>query len=109
MASPLRMPQYTKAGFEKGRLLLNYLTELGKEKNCRSGQLSLAWILCREPWIVPIPGSRKEDRLQENFGAVDVLLTVEEISKIDSLLDGMDLPAYGMRTAEKVDFKCTCR
>lgn len=54
-------------------------------------------MLCRKPWIVPIPGSRKENRLRENFGAGDVALTEEEIAKLDSLLDTMDLPVYGQR------------
>lgn len=77
-----RMPQYTKAGFEQGRMLLDYLAELGKDKNCTAGQLSLAWMLCEKSWIIPIPGSRKEERLRENFGAGDVVLTAEEVSKI---------------------------
>lgn len=92
-----RMPQYTKEGFEAGKVLLDYLAQLGKEKNCTPGQLSLAWMLCKKPWIVPIPGSRKEHRLQENFGAGDVVLTAEEIAKIDKLLDETNLPVYGQR------------
>ena len=47
--------------------------------------------------IVPIPGSRKENRLRENFGAGDVVLSGAEIAKIDSLLDTMNLPVYGRR------------
>ena len=92
-----RMPQYTKEGFEKSKMLLDYLAQLGKEKNGTSSQLSLAWMLCRKPWIVPIPGSRKEHRLQENFGAGNVALTEKEIDKIDKLRDGMELPVYGQR------------
>jgi len=91
------MPQYTKEGFEAAKGLLDYLAQLGKEKNATPGQLALAWMLCKNPWIVPIPGSRKEHRLQENFNSGNVVLTAEEIAKIDSMLDGMELPAYGKR------------
>ncbi|MCI9553535.1 MAG: aldo/keto reductase [Acutalibacter sp.] len=91
------MPQYTKEGFEAGKPLFDYLAQLGKEKNATPGQLSLAWMIRKKPWIVPIPGSRKEHRLQENFGSCDVALTAEEIAKIDNLLDTMNLPVYGRR------------
>ena len=93
------MPQYTKEGFEKGKKLLDYLAELSKAKDCTAGQISLAWMLCKKPWIIPIPGSRKEERLQENHNAGSVILTTEEISKIDALLDGIEMPVYGRRSA----------
>lgn len=92
-----RMPQYTKEGFDAGKPLFDYLAQLGREKSATPGQLSLAWMLCKKPWIVPIPGSRKENRLQENFGSGEVKLSSEEITKIDSLLDTMELPVYGRR------------
>ena len=91
------MPQYTKEGFEAGKPLFDYLAGLGQEKDATPGQLSLAWMMCKKPWIVPIPGSRKENRLRENFGAGDVVLSGAEIAKIDSLLDTMNLPVYGRR------------
>lgn len=59
------------------------------------GQLSLAWMLCKKPWIVPIPGSRKEARIRENLQSQDVLLTPEEIGKIDALIDTLQMPVYG--------------
>lgn len=92
-----RMPQYTREGFEAARPLLDCITRLGREKNATPGQISLAWMLCKKPWIVPIPGSRKENRLQENFGAGDVMLTAGEIAELDKLLDGSDMPVYGQK------------
>ena len=92
-----RMPQYTEAGFAAGKKLLDRLAALGEEKHATSGQLSLAWMLCKKPWIVPIPGSRKEARILENLQAQDVTLTAAEIAEIDALLDGIDMPAYGQR------------
>lgn len=92
-----RMPQYTKEGFDAGKPLFDYLAQLGKEKNASPGQLALAWMLCKKSWIVPIPGSRKENRLRENFDAGDVVLTAEEIAQIDRMLDGIELPVFGKK------------
>lgn len=65
--------------------LMELFARLG-EKNLAPGQLSLAWMLCKKPWIVPIPGTRKKERLTENAGAADVVLTEQEIKEIDAVL-----------------------
>lgn len=65
--------------------LLLYLSDLGKEKGATSGQIALAWILQRKPYIVPIPGMRSEERMMENVRAWDVILTPDEMKKIDEL------------------------
>lgn len=67
--------------------LLSYMSELGLELGATAGQLSLAWILGKRPWIVPIPGTRKSERVKENAGAADIVLTTEQIEQIDGLLD----------------------
>ena len=59
------------------------------------GQLSLAWMLNKKPYIIPIPGSRKEERLRENFGAGDIVLSAEEIAAIDAKLDTMQFDVFG--------------
>ena len=89
------MPQYTKEGFEKSRDLLALLNDLAEEKNATPAQISLAWMLCKKPFIIPIPGSRKIERLKENFDAGSVSLDVEEIAAIDKKLDGMTMPVFG--------------
>lgn len=89
------MPQYTKEGFEKGRGLLELLKTMAAEKNATPAQISLAWILCKKPYIIPIPGSRKTDRLRENLGAAEITLCSSEISAIDAKLDTMDIPVFG--------------
>ena len=89
------MPQYTEEGFKAAEELMKLLKQMAEEKQATSGQISLAWMLCKKPYIVPIPGSRKEERLKENLGAKDVKLTSEEIAGIDALLDKMVLPVYG--------------
>jgi len=90
-----RMPQYTREGFEKGSALLELLNGLAKEKQATPAQISMAWMLCKKPYIVPIPGSRRPERLKENLGAGEIPLTAEEVRKIDESVKGMDLPVYG--------------
>ena len=89
------MPQYTPEGYEKDRAALGLLGDLACERNATMAQISLAWMLCKKPWIIPIPGSRKPERLRENLGAAQVTLTAEEVARIDAALDGMDLAVFG--------------
>ena len=81
------MPQYTEEGFKAAQELMKLLEDKAAEKNATKGQVSLAWMLCKKPYIIPIPGSRKEARIRENLGAKDVILTAEEIRQMDELLD----------------------
>ena len=94
------MPQYTKEGFEAGRELMELLNKMAEEKNATPGQISLAWMMCKKPYIIPIPGSRKEERLKENIDSKDVILSDKEITVIDDLLDNMDMPVYGQSSGK---------
>lgn len=85
------MPQFRKESFDKNRGLFEFIHRLADEKHATPSQISLAWMLCKEPWIVPIPGTRHFCRLKENAGAVDVQLTQEEVGMIDEALDGMTM------------------
>ena len=85
------MPQYRKGSFEKNHDLLRFIDELAEAKHATLSQISLAWMLCKRPWIVPIPGTRHLCRLKENIGAADLMLTDEEIRQIDLALDTMDM------------------
>lgn len=89
------MPQYTEEGYEKAKALLAFLTELAAKKNATMGQLSLAWMINKKPYIVPIPGSRKMNRLEENFKAGDVVLTPEEVQEIDDKLSTVQFDVFG--------------
>ncbi len=89
------MPQYTAEGFEKSRELLAFLNDMAEEKKATPAQISLAWMLCKKPFIIPIPGSRKPERLKENIGAAGIFLTEQEIAAIDGRLDHMELPVFG--------------
>ena len=85
------MPQFTDEAIEKNRSLLDFLNDLAKEKNATPAQISLAWMLCKKPWIVPIPGTRKAERMKENASADDIILSQQEIDKIDEILDHMEM------------------
>lgn len=81
------MPQFSQKGMEKNKELIQRLQELSAQKNATPAQLSLAWMLAKKPWIVPIPGTRKSDRLEENARSAEIRLTEEEVKELDTMLD----------------------
>lgn len=89
------MPQYTKEGYEKASALLQKLRIMAQQKQCTMAQLSLAWMINRKSYIIPIPGSRKLERLASNFDAGKIILSKQEVSFIDALLDGMRFDVFG--------------
>jgi len=88
-----RMPQFTPAAMEQNAALLALLGGLAEEKGATCGQIALAWMLCKKPYIAPIPGTRKIARLKENAGAADVALSASEIAAIDEKLAHMPMSA----------------
>ena len=86
-----RMLQFTAEGIEKNRELLDFLYETAERKNSTPAQISLAWMMCRHKNLVPIPGTRKSERLRENAGAADIELSPEEIARIDCALNHMEM------------------
>ena len=90
------MPQYQPENIERNRELLELLQNTAEEKNATPAQISLAWMLCKKSYIVPIPGTRKPERLTENLGAADVKLTAAEVTALDAALDWIPMSAvYG--------------
>ena len=81
------MPQFTPEAMDKNREMIQYLEEMADKKNAAPAQISLAWMLAKKPWIVPIPGTRKYGRLIENAQAADVKLTEQEVAEIDKMLE----------------------
>lgn len=81
------MPQFTPEAMNQNQNLLALLRDMAREKNATPAQISLAWMLCKKPWMVPIPGTRKLERLQENADAADVALTASEVSELDNILN----------------------
>jgi aryl-alcohol dehydrogenase-like predicted oxidoreductase len=66
--------------------VVDLLNQIGAQKGATLAQIALAWLLAQKPWIVPIPGSRKLERLDENIGSVDVALTADDLREIDTAL-----------------------
>lgn len=85
------MPQFQPDSYAQNRELLELIRHIADGKNATPAQISLAWMLCKKPWIVPIPGTRRLDRLQENAGAADITLSEEKVKQIDQALDAMPM------------------
>jgi aryl-alcohol dehydrogenase-like predicted oxidoreductase len=87
------MPQYKDDAIDANQALVDLINTLAAKKNATPAQISLAWMINKKPYIVPIPGSRKVSRLQENAGAADIEFTPEEVRAIDQALDAMEMSA----------------
>lgn len=77
-----RNPRFTQEAIKANRLVVELLERIGAEKGATPAQIALAWLLAQKPWIAPIPGSRKLERLDENLGALNVALTAADLSAI---------------------------
>ena len=77
------LPRFTPEARAANQAIVDLLASIGKEKNATPAQIALAWLLAQKPWIVPIPGTTKLSRLEENLGAVDLVLTAEDLKAID--------------------------
>ena len=87
------MPQFTDQAVDQNAALLKLLMDMAAEKNATPAQISMAWMLCKHPWIVPIPGTRREERMKENAGAAEIYLTPSEVHALDNALDHMEMSA----------------
>jgi aryl-alcohol dehydrogenase-like predicted oxidoreductase len=71
--------------------VVDLLQTIAVRKGATPGQIALAWLLAQRPWIVPIPGTRRLDRLQENLAAADVELTADDLREIDDAAAGIEV------------------
>jgi aryl-alcohol dehydrogenase-like predicted oxidoreductase len=78
------VPRFTSEARKANQALVNLLRKVAERKKATPAQIALAWLLAQKPWIVPIPGTTKLDRLEENIGAADTKLTPEDLREIDS-------------------------
>jgi aryl-alcohol dehydrogenase-like predicted oxidoreductase len=78
------LPRFTPEALKANQALIDLLGKIGQRKKATPAQIALAWLLAQKPWIVPIPGTTKLHRLDENIGAVAVQLTSEDLREIDS-------------------------
>lgn len=85
------MPQFQEEAYEANRALFLLLEDLAVEHYATPAQISMAFMLCKKPWIVPIPGTRRVERMKENAAAADIKLSEAEINKLDLTLRSMKM------------------
>ncbi len=77
------LPRFSEENRKLNQSIINLLSELAKEKKGTPAQIALAWLLAQKPWIVPIPGTTKLNRLKENLGSIDIVLGAGDLEKIN--------------------------
>ena len=82
-----RTPRFSPEAIRANRALLDLLARIAEQKEVTLAQIALVWLLAQKPWIVPIPGTRKLSRLEENLAAVTIELTQDDLRDIDEILD----------------------
>jgi aryl-alcohol dehydrogenase-like predicted oxidoreductase len=95
------LPRFTPEARKANRALVDLLGEIAKRKNATPAQIALAWLLAQKPWIVPIPGTTKLNRLEENVGAVEIELTRDDLREIESAASQIEV--QGARYPEHLE------
>ena len=95
------LPRFTPEALKANQALIHLLAGIGERKKSTPAQIALAWLLARKPWIVPIPGTTKLDRLDENIGAVSVELTPDDLRDIDDAAS--KIKVQGARYPERLE------
>jgi aryl-alcohol dehydrogenase-like predicted oxidoreductase len=85
------LPRFTPEAMEANQALVELLAEIAKRKNATPAQIALAWVLAQKPWIVPIPGTTKMHRLEENIAAVSLELTAQDLNEINNAAAKIDV------------------
>ena len=85
------VPRFTPDNLEANQVLVNLIKQVAADKSATPAQIALAWVLAQKPWIVPIPGTRKLDRLEENLGAADIELTAGELIDLNTALSKIEI------------------
>ncbi|MER1996026.1 MAG: aldo/keto reductase [Arthrobacter sp.] len=96
-----RLPRFTPEARQANQAVVDLLGKLGSAKDATPAQIALAWLLAQKPWIVPIPGTRKLERLEENLGASSVSLSPEDLKAIDDAAAGLRIE--GARYPEELE------
>ena len=96
-----QLPRFTPEALKANQALVDLLQKIATGKNATPAQIALAWILAQKPWMVPIPGTTKLGRLEENLGAVAVELTPDDLSKIERAAS--DIKIQGARYPESME------
>ena len=95
------VPRFTAEARKANQALVDLLTRVARQKNATPAQIALAWLLAQEPWIVPIPGTTKLHRLEENIAAANAELTVDDLKEIETATS--QIKVQGARYPEHLD------
>jgi aryl-alcohol dehydrogenase-like predicted oxidoreductase len=95
------LPRFTPEALKENQAFVDLLGTIAKEKNAMPAQIALAWLLAQKPWIVPIPGTTKLARLDENIGAVAIELTPDDLSRIENAVS--KITVQGIRYPEHLE------
>jgi aryl-alcohol dehydrogenase-like predicted oxidoreductase len=95
------LPRFTPEALKANQTLVELLRSIGEQKNATHAQIALAWLLAQKPWIVPIPGTTKLHRLEENIGAIDVDLNADDLRAIDDAAS--QITVHGARYPEQLE------
>lgn len=95
------LPRFSPEALQANQSFVSYIKEIAKQKNATPAQLALAWLLAQRPWIVPIPGTTKLSRLEENLGSVSVTFTEKELAELNSAAE--KVPVLGDRYPEQLE------
>lgn len=85
------IPRFTQEAREANQSLVDLLNDIARKKGSTTAQIALAWLLAQRPWIVPIPGTRKLERLEENLGAVEIELTQSDLKEINEAASRIEI------------------
>ena len=96
-----KLPRFTPEALKANQALVDLLEDIGRQKDATPAQIALAWLLAQKPWIVPIPGTTKLHRLDENIGATSVELTTDDLQQINDAADRIEV--QGDRYPEKLE------
>ena len=95
------IPRFTEENRKANQELVDLLGTIARRKAATPAQIALAWLLARKPWIVPVPGTRRPGRLEENIAAADVELTPGDLTQIESA--AAQIPVHGARYPEHLE------
>jgi aryl-alcohol dehydrogenase-like predicted oxidoreductase len=94
-------PRFTSEALDANQGLINFIKKTAEQKNVTPAQIALAWVLAQKPWIIPIPGTTKLNRLEENIGATNITLSSEELNDINTILEKIEV--VGDRYPEELE------
>ena len=95
------LPRFAPEAMKANQAFVDLLGEMAKEKKATPAQIALAWLLAQKPWIIPIPGTTRLERLEENIGAAEVVLTAEDLGQLES--GSANIKAEGARYPERLE------